>query len=230
MLLLRRAAYGLSHIFYPRLCAGCRRPLLQAEQVLCLHCADLLPRTQHHHLPDNETALRFAGRFPFVAACSFAYFTGEGLLQHLLHGLKYNGRKETGIFLGRQFAYDLQDTAWIRTIDLIVPVPLHPRKEATRGYNQSALIAEGMSGMLQLPWSGKLLRRIKHTGSQTKKTREERAENVSGAFALSGPVAGRHILLLDDVLTTGATLEACAIAVLSAGNVQVSLATIGLAV
>jgi ComF family protein len=217
---LSQAAYGLSYLFYPRLCEGCRRALLPAERVLCLHCLELLPRTQHAHLPDNEATLRVAGRFPFVAAASFAWFTGEGLLQHLLHGLKYKGKKETGIFLGRQFAFDLKETDWVKSVDLIVPIPLHPRKEAARGYNQSALIAEGMSEVLGIPWSGSLLQRVKHT------------ENMEGAFVLRSAVDDRHLLLLDDVLTTGATLESCARTILAAAgsHTRVSIATIALAV
>jgi len=230
MKFLQQAAYGLSHIFYPRACEGCRRPLLKAEQVLCLHCLDLLPRTLHAHIPQNETAMRLAGRFPFVAAASFAWFTSEGLMQHLLHGLKYKGKRETGIFLGRQFAADLRTASWIPAIDLIIPVPLHRRKAAIRGYNQSELIAEGIGEELRIPVSGNILYRVRNTDSQTKKSREDRAENMRDAFELKRFPEGRHVLLLDDVLTTGATLEACALTLLAGGDVRISLATIGLAI
>lgn len=204
-------------------------PLIRTEQVLCLHCLEKLPCTGSYDQPDNEAAMRFAGRFPFRFATSFTYFTGQGLMQHLLHGLKYRGKKDTGVFLGRQFARVLKQTEWIHTIDLILPVPLHKKKEAARGYNQSMLIAEGMHSVLQIPYTEKMLLRIKQTESQTLKTREERADNMSDAFMARPALRGKHVLLLDDVLTTGATLEACALAVLQQEDVQVSLATIGLA-
>ncbi len=226
---LRQAGYGLSHIFFPRICEGCQTPLIKTEQVLCLHCLEKLPLTCHYNQPDNEAAMRFAGRFPFHVAVSFTYFISHGLVQHLLHGLKYRGKKDVGRFLGRQFALALQQTAWIHTVDLILPVPLHKKKEAARGYNQSVLIAEGMHSVLQIPYSAKMLLRIKQTESQTLKTRKERAENMEGAFTTHASLQGKHVLLLDDVLTTGATLEACAQTVLQQKNVRVSLATIGLA-
>ncbi len=227
---LHQAGYGLSHIFFPRICAGCRTPLLRTEQVLCLHCLGKMPLTHHYDLPDNEAVMRFAGRFPFRFAASYVYFTGEGLVQHLLHGLKYRNKKDTGRFLGMQFARALQQTAWIQTNDLIQPLPRHKNNEAARGYNQRILIAEGMHRVLQIPYTAKMLLRVKQTESQTLKTREERADNMNDAFTAHPALRGKHVLLLDDVLTTGATLEACSLAVLQQEGVQVSLATIGLAV
>jgi ComF family protein len=222
---------GFTHLFYPRLCEGCNKPLLPEEEVLCLNCnVYSLPRTAYHHIPDNETAMRFAGRFPFERATTLAYFTNEGLLQHLLHELKYNSKKQVGIFLGHQLGYDLKQTTWTKGIDMIVPVPLHKKKQAERGYNQSELIAEGLGAVLKIPVEAELLERVRHTESQTKKTRAERIENMSGAFRLKNTeIAEKHILLVDDVLTTGATLEACALAIHAAAVVKLSMATIGIA-
>jgi len=230
--MLKELAHSVVHLFYPRLCMGCNKPLLSAEDVLCFSCALHLPQTGYHHIQDNETGLRFAGRVPYIHATTFAYFTNEGLLQHLLHELKYKDRKDVGEYLGRQFAQDLQATSWIADIDMIVPVPLHPKKEAKRGYNQSTLIAEGMAVVLHIPVQDKILLRARHTESQTQKTRAERVKNMEGAFVVKSPAAlkNKHILLIDDVLTTGATLEACANALMAAGNVKVSIATIGIAV
>jgi ComF family protein len=231
--MLQQIADGLTHLLFPRLCAGCSKPLLPEEEVLCLNCnVYYLPRTAYHHLHENETILRFAGRFPFEKATSLAYFTSEGLLQHLLHELKYNDRKDIGIFLGRQLAYDLEQTKWANGIDAIVPVPLHPDKEKLRGYNQSIIISEGMSKVLDMPAMGNALLRIRNTESQTQKTREERILNVQEAFAVKDTekIKGKHLLLVDDVLTTGATLESCAIALLQTPGVRISIATIGIAV
>jgi predicted amidophosphoribosyltransferase len=162
---------GIIHLFYPRLCEGCSKQLVATEQVLCLSCAMQLPETGYHNIADNETTLRFAGRVPFTHATSFAYFTNDGLLQHLLHGLKYKGKQEIGNYLGRQFAYSLKQTNWISSVDVIIPVPLHRTKQAKRGYNQSMLIANGLSEVLGIPASDKFLLRTKDTESQTNKTR-----------------------------------------------------------
>ncbi len=225
-------AHGLSHLVFPRLCEGCGKPLLAEEEVLCLNCNVFnLPRTAYHHIPENETAMRFAGRVLIQKATSFAYFTADGLLQHLLHQLKYKERKEIGIFLGKQLGYDLQQLNWHQGINYIVPVPLHPDKEAARGYNQTRLIAEGMANILGIPVVTDLLYRTRNTESQTQKSREERIANMEGAFGLknASPYQGSHILLIDDVLTTGATLEACAHTLLAIPGSKLSIATIGVA-
>lgn len=231
-MLLQELAHNVLHIFYPRLCEGCSKPLLRQERVLCIGCDLQLSRTCFHDDPENEAAMRFAGRVPFAHATAFAHFINEGLLQHLLHGLKYLGKTETGEYLGSQLATDLQEqTEWIKTVDIIVPVPLHKRKEAQRGYNQSLLIAEGMSKVLRIPIGDKILKRTRHTESQTQKSRSERISNMENAFMITGSskVAGKHVLLVDDVLTTGATLEACAVVLLRQPGVRVSIAAAGLA-
>lgn len=232
MSIIQDLAQGVSHMFYPRLCEGCSKALLPEEDVLCLNCSIYnLPRTAYHHIPENETFMRFAGRLKLERATSLAYFTPEGLLQHLLHGLKYGGKKEIGTYLGRQLAYDMQQTGWSKGIDAIVPVPLHPKREAERGFNQSVVIAEGMQDVLKIPVYTDVVRRTRFTETQTQKTREERMENMQDAFEAVNDekLRDKHILLIDDVLTTGATLEACAQALMALPGVKISIATIGVA-
>jgi ComF family protein len=229
--LLPEIARSITHLLLPQLCAGCRIPLLHSERTLCMSCTLELPQTGFHDIADNEAAMRLAGRIPYQHATAFAYFAPDGLLQHLLHLLKYKGRKEVGIFLGKQAGYALEATSWIRSVDAIIPVPLHPKKEAARGYNQTALIAQGLSEALAIPVKEHALMRMRHTESQTRKSREERVVNVKDAFSLSpkATLSGSHVLLIDDVLTTGATLEAASGPLVCAPGVKLSIMTIGLA-
>ena len=222
---------GLIHLFYPQLCEGCSKPLVAGEKVLCISCTSLLPQTGYHHIPGNDTEMRFAGRIPFARATSYAWFTPDGLLQHLIHGLKYKGKKETGTWLGHRLGHELQAINWFSGIDLIIPVPLHPARKAKRGYNQSMCIALGLSTSSGIPASDKILLRVKNTESQTSKTRTERVNNMEGAFKIAGNTSleGKHILICDDVLTTGATLEACAMEILKQPGTKISIATIGIA-
>ena len=227
--MLKEFSQGLSHLFFPNLCQGCKKPLMREEQVICIGCYCHLAETNYHHIKDNETAMRLFARVSFQHATSFSYFTEEGLLQHLIHGLKYKGQKQNGIFLGKELGKVIRDQSW--DIDAIIPVPLHPRKEAKRGYNQSECIAEGISEILKVPILSKALVRSRFTESQTDKTREQRIQNVSNAFKVKHPelIKGRHLLLIDDVVTTGATLEACAASLLEVPDVMVSIATVGIA-
>jgi len=226
---IRQLCAGFVHLFFPDLCEGCNRSLVADESVLCLHCKQLLPRTGYHHIPENESAMRLAGRVPYRYGTSFAYFTEKGLLQHLLHGLKYRGKRKTAVFLGTEFAAELHTISWISTVDLIIPIPLHAKKERARGFNQSFVTAAAMGKYLQIPVAEKGLLRVRHTESQTQKTRLERLENLSGAFQPNTEIKGKHVLLVDDVLTSGATLEAAAVTVLEAGASGVSFATIAVA-
>lgn len=183
-------------------------------------------------MADNDAAVRLAGRVPYAYATAYAWFTDGGLLQHLLHGLKYRNRKGIGTFLGEAFGEELAaDTDWAKGIDAIVPIPLHPKKEADRGFNQSALIAAGIGAALGKPCYAHALRRTRHTESQTNKSRAERVANVSGVFSIAAPslLKDKHLLLVDDVLTTGATLEAAALALLAQKGVRVSIAAVALA-
>jgi ComF family protein len=223
---------SLLQLLFPILCAGCNRPLTTGEEVLCLSCADSLLDASGHLPADADAATRLSGRIPFEHAISLLPFVTDGLLQHLLHELKYNGRKEHGWYLGKKLASALQRQDWSSSIDLIVPVPLHSRKAAVRGYNQSMIIARGVAQGLGVAASEQFLVRVRHTESQTKKSRSERLDNMKDAFAVTDPEAlkNKHVLLVDDVLTTGATIEACANALLQIENLKISIGVIGIAI
>jgi len=215
-------------LFYPRLCAGCNTPLVKGEDVLCLNCLADLPRTNYHVFKDNPVFHIFMGRSNITLAASFCSFDKGGRLQHLLHQLKYKGNHEVGRKMGKLFGYDLIQTLLYQDIDAILPVPLHPQKEKKRGFNQSVEICNGMSEMMNRPIIlGNLVREL-YTSSQTRKGRFERWENVSGIFNVKNETSliGKHLLLVDDVVTTGATLEACCEPLLKIPGVRVSIATI----
>ena len=218
----------LISLFYPRLCAGCNTSLVNGEEILCLHCLADLPRTNYHLFPENPVFQIFIGRVNITLASSFCRFDKGGRLQHLLHQLKYKGNCEVGIKMGILFGYDLIQSSSYQDIDAIIPVPLHPKKEKKRGYNQSAEICKGLSESMNRPViSGNLVREF-HTSSQTRKGRFERWENVSGIFNVKNEASltGKHLLLVDDVVTTGATLEACCEPLLKIPGVRVSIATL----
>ena len=219
-------------LFFPRICLVCGNNLLNEEELVCLQCLHELPRTNFHMEERNPVAEIFYGRVQLEAATSFFFFSKGSPYQKLIHALKYKGIKETGILLGKHFAIDLEKSPLFASVDIICPVPLHPKKEKKRGYNQSEFIAHGIAGRMGKPVSTGNLARLIYTDSQTRKGRYERWENVEGIFGLNKPeeFESKHILLIDDVLTTGSTLEACASAILSATrNTKVSIATLGFA-
>lgn len=218
----------LISLFYPRLCAGCNTPLMKGEEILCLNCLADLPRTNYHFYENNPVYQIFIGRVNVTLATSFCRFDKGGRLQHLLHQLKYKGNCAVGFKMGMLFGYDLIQNSLYQDIDAIIPVPLHPKKEKKRGYNQSVEICKGLSESMNRPVIlGNLVREI-HTASQTRKGRFERWENVSGIFNVKNgaSLTGYHLLLVDDVVTTGATLEACCEPLLKIPGVSVSIATL----
>jgi ComF family protein len=231
--MLRNLLTDFAGLLFPSVCLACEQALRRGEQHLCTVCRAELPYTDFHRLPPAENPLgrRFWGKLPVHHALSYLRFVQHGRVQQLLHQLKYQGQPEVGVALGELYGAELASGGYHTQFDVIVPVPLHRRKLARRGYNQAATFAEGLSSGLALPWSDAALRRTEHTASQTRKNRAQRWQNVATVFEAddSADVAGRHVLLVDDVLTTGATLEACGAALLTAGATEVSIATIACA-
>jgi ComF family protein len=221
----------LTELLFPRLCVVCGDKLIEHEEWICLHCLHHIPRTNFHLNHDNPVAQLFYGRVNIENATSYFYFSKGSKYQTLLHDLKYKGMKELGEEIGKHFAIDLQQSPEFRSVDIICPVPLHPSKEKKRGYNQSWWIASGIAKQMNKELSSDNLHRITATETQTRKSRFARWQNVEGIFELSNPeaFAEKHILLIDDVVTTGATLEACAAAILSTTNAKVSIATLATA-
>lgn len=218
-------------IMYPDLCVVCGENLQKQEQQLCLSCLHTLPKTNYHLEIDNNIEKRFWGKVELFRATAFFHFQKGSPFQKILHSLKYKDNKELGYILGKYAAVDLLESADFKSIDIIIPVPLHPKKLKERGYNQSEWIAKGLSEIMSKPQYTKVLTRTKENTTQTKKSVFERFENTVGIFQIVGSadIEGKHILLIDDVLTTGSTLEACIKALLEIKGVKVSVFTLAVA-
>lgn len=221
---------AFTELLYPNLCPACSNHLIE-NQKLCFECEANLPLTDFHLHNENEITEKFDGRILIENGGALFRFTKSGRVQELIHQLKYRGNSEIGIHLGRMYGEILKENNAFETVDLIIPVPLHPKKEKQRGYNQSDMIAQGMAQTLFIPWQRDILIRTEYTTSQTKKSNFDRFENVKKAFAISNPnlLKNKHILLVDDVLTTGATLEACALNLLEMEGCKVSIAVLAIA-
>lgn len=223
--------HAFLELFYPRICLVCGQKLISTEEHICLKCLLHMPRTNYHDEPENPMEKLFYGRIHIERATTLFEFRKGSPYQKILHHLKYKGLKELGEFMGKQLAIELRGSDFIQSVDLICAVPLHPKKERKRGYNQSFHIAKGLSEELRIPVGQHAIRRKVHTSTQTKKSRFERWENVEGIFEVPAPAVfeGKHVLLIDDVVTTGATLEACAHEILNCPKAKVSLATLAIA-
>ncbi len=219
-------------LLYPEVCAACGALLQHDEKVVCLSCQYLAPKTGYENVGDNPVARIFWGRVHLHAASATFFFAKKGRIQHLIHELKYKGNQEAGFFLGEEMGKALHQSAFFSDIDVLIPVPLHPKKVKVRGYNQSEIIAKGMMRHLPASLSTHHLVRAVATETQTKKSREARWKNVKDIFVVNRAeeLAGKHLLLIDDVITTGSTIEACAQKLLEIPGVKVSVAAAACAV
>ncbi len=232
MLSAKNILADLKHLFYPHVCCGCGSDILADDTLLCAKCYLNLPATLYARYAGNPIEKIFWGRIRLAAAHAEFYFVKDGLVQELVHQLKYNGNREIGVFLGQMMGRTLLNSDRFKNIDAIIPLPMYPDKERKRGYNQAAVISSGLSGILQVPVFNHYLQRTRLTETQTKKHRAERWENVEGSFFVPHPpsLQGKHLLLVDDVITTGATLEAAGNRLLQTEGVTLSLATLATAV
>lgn len=228
---ITRGYNNLLEFLFPSLCVTCENRLITQEKFLCIDCWHDLPVTNFHRYPGNRVDQLFWGRVKIECATAFFSFKKGSNYQHLIHFIKYKGMKELGFETGRRFGISLLESADFNSVDVIVPVPLHPKKQKARGYNQSEWIAKGISESMNKVVSINNLQRNLHTSTQTRKNRYERWENVENIFEIAHPgeFNNKHILLIDDVVTTGLTLESCALQLLQIENVRVSIATLAFA-
>jgi len=231
MRLLTDIKESLLHLAFPHVCAACGTDNLHNSQPVCLRCLDALPQTNFHKYSNNPTEKTFWGRLPLTAATSHYYFTKNAVMQRLMHAFKYRGQKEVGFYLGQQIGKSLLQADRFATVDALVPLPLFNAKERTRGFNQATVLCEGIADVWQKPVLKNAVMRTTHTESQTTKSRIDRWQNMEGRFEVPNRslITGKHLLLVDDVVTTGATLEACGRALLNIEGVQLSIATLCIA-
>ena len=218
------------NLIFPRLCASCNDALLKSENAICNMCQISLPKTNYHLDKDNQLNKVFWGRVGVEMVAAYYHFTKKSKVQNLLHQLKYSNNKEVAEKIGLLYGYDLKEAVLFAGIDLIIPVPLHPKKLKIRGYNQSEWFANGLAQSLKIGVNTVSLVRKVDSQTQTKKSRYDRWQNVGEIFAVKNEalLVGKSILLVDDVVTTGATLEGCA-QVLKAHNCKVFMVTIACA-
>ncbi len=218
-------------LLFPRICAACGKSLLKQEEIICISCEFHLPRTNFHLSLENPMFKLFWGKVSLESAASYLYFHKGNKVQQLIHQLKYQGRKDIGIKLGQQYGYDLKVSPFFQTIQLIIPIPLYAKRLKKRGYNQSEQFAIGLGEIMKIPVDPNSICRIKETETQTNKSRFKRWQNVAEVFEVKDGVSleMKHILLVDDVITTGATLESCILALHTIRGIRISVATIAVA-
>jgi len=217
-------------LFFPKYCSSCNRNLMHYEKAVCMHCLTHLPRLQMHDERDNAVEKLFWGRIELEAATAFLSMPRNGISHRLIHRLKYHGDQEVGERLGALFAHELLETERMKGIDVIVPVPLHPKKLHVRGYNQCDCMARGMADTLGAEVSLNNLTRTHFSASQTRRGRISRWSNVKDIFWVREPekFENKRILLIDDVITTGATIEACASALRKIYGVHLSVGALAI--
>lgn len=227
--MLKKPYQMLLHLLFPDLCFACKVNQNSANHTICTACRYQLIPSNFHKMRPNPVLERFWGRVEIEHATAAFVFSKDGLLQQLIHQLKYDNKPQIGYELGKIYGKIIRHTAPYKYIDIIVPVPLHPKKQHTRGYNQAAKFAEGLAESMHKEWNSHWLVRTENTETQTQKSRIDRFKNVQTAFELSAAAPPKaNILLVDDVITTGATLEACTAVLLASKNYKVSLAAIAL--
>ncbi|HXA00342.1 MAG TPA: ComF family protein [Cytophagaceae bacterium] len=218
-------------LLFPDNCLSCSQSLNKGEKMLCSRCRYELPKTNFHKEDINDLNKKFWGRVDIRYALAYLKFHKGGMAQKILYQVKYQGKKDAAKMLGQWYGEELSDHGFQEKFDIIIPVPLHKAKLRKRGYNQSDSLAEGLSLGLNIDWSPSVLSRVEEKTSQTNKSRIERWDNVKTIYQVQEPQAvyGKKVLIVDDVMTTGATFEACAVEILAKGAKEVSVATLAYA-
>lgn len=221
----------LIDLFFPKVCSGCKAFLIERENTICTRCRFEMPLTQFHKHPENEASQKFYGKIPVEHVSAFLYFHKSGIVQEMIHNLKYRGHEEIGKLFGDWYADDLKHLEFIKSVDAIIPVPLHPKKLRERGYNQVTTFGKSLSKNLEIPYNDQLLMRNVYSKTQSKKNLEERTAIVEPIFDVNFTEKhhNKHFLLIDDVITTGSTLESCGRAILKIPGAKLSIVTMAMA-
>lgn len=222
---------NIINLFFPPVCAGCHSFLLSNENVICTLCRHNIPLTNHHLNPENEAFKKFYGRIPVEYTSALLYFHKKGIVQELIHNLKYKGQEEIGTVLGEWYAEDLKNSEIIQSVDEIIPVPLHKRKLRERGYNQVTNFGNALTSGLNIPYNPNILVRNIYSKTQSKKTLLHRSDGIDTIFdvVFTEKDHNKHFLLIDDVMTTGSTLEACSHALLKIPGAKISIVCMAMA-
>ncbi len=221
----------INNILLPRVCFGCNTHLYKGERLICTVCRNQLPLTEYNYNDENAVDRIFYGRISIKKASSFLFFTKNGIVKNLIHQLKYKNRQEIGIFLGDWYGQVLREDIALKTIDFVIPVPLHKRKLKLRGYNQVTTFARQLAEHLEATYEDTILQKTIHTKTQTHKNRLKRSQTKSDAYRVTNRSTLKHktVLLVDDIVTTGSTLEACADAMNDIPGISIYIATMAVA-
>lgn len=225
---IKTTFHNISHLFFPQLCLGCGNDTVQNNEPICIECLYQLPATNFEQIKDNMVTKALSGRVSFTQACALYYFTKKSILQSLIFQLKYKQQSNVGLALGKLMGQKLIQSKLYETVDLLIPLPLHPKKLHKRGYNQAQLLCQGIQTVWNKPILHNAVTRQHNTKTQTKKSRINRWENMQGVFKIKNERAliGKHILLVDDIMTTGASIESFYQAVQNISNIKISICTL----
>lgn len=222
---------SLLNLFFPPACCGCNSFLMKNEKVICTLCRHDIPLTNHHLNPENEAFKKFYGRIPLKYVSALLYYHKKGIVQELIYKLKYKGYENIGTVLGNWYASELKEISILKTADMIIPVPLHKRKFRERGYNQVTTFGLALADEFAIPYIDSILFRTIYSKTQSQKNLFGRTEGINVVFDVNYNEEdhGKHYVLIDDVITTGATLEACTRALLKIPGAKVSILCMAMA-